>query len=163
VSRFVSAELQEKLASIVPPAGAGVRNPVDVGGTFPPPPMLRAVLETVLNEGVVDTIIVDELELARITDLFQDKTQTPGYSSGEIAEVPVDMKKRFGKPVIMVLPVEAIGADALQFEGARRNTRDYFLSEGLPVYLTLERAAKALANLIGYYEFRDAVSSSDSS
>jgi len=158
-----SAELQGKLASIVPPAGASVRNPVDVGGPFPPPPMLRAVLETVLNEGVVDTVIVSELELARITDLFQDRMQMPGYSSGEIAEVPVDMKKRFGKPVIMVLPVEAIGADALQFEGARRNTRDYFISEGLPVYLTLERAAKALANLIGYYEFRDAVSSSDSS
>jgi len=157
-----SDELQEKLASIVPPAGASVRNPVDVGGPFPPPPMLKAVLEAVLNEGVVDTVIVSELELARITDLMRDRTQMPGYSSGEVAEVPVEMKKRFGKPVIMVLPVEAIGADALQFEGARRNTRDYFLSQGLPVYLTLERAVKALANVIGYYERRDAISSSKS-
>jgi acyl-CoA synthetase (NDP forming) len=154
-----SPELQKKLAAMIPPAGASCRNPVDVGGPFPAPEMLKGVLEAVLSENVVDIIIVSELELARITDLMQDNARMPGYSSGEIAEVPVDMRDRFGTPVMMVLPVEAIGADALQFEGARRNTCDYFLSKGLPVFLTLERAVKALANLIGYYEHRDAVSS----
>ena len=63
----------------------------------------------------------------------------------------------------MVLPVEAIGADEVEFEGARRNICDYYLSEGIPVFLTLERAAEALANLVSYYERRDAISSSDSS
>jgi acyl-CoA synthetase (NDP forming) len=153
-----SNELQKKLAALIPPAGASCRNPVDVGGPFPAPQMLRAVLETVLAADVVDTVIVSELELARITDLMRNDARMPGYSSGEIAEVPVDMKKKFGKPLMMVLPVEAIGSDALQFEGARRNTSDYFLGEGIPVFLTLDRAAKALANLIGYYERRDAIS-----
>ncbi len=157
-----SAGLQEKLAGIVPPAGASVRNPVDVGGPFPAPQMLRAVLEAVLSEGVVDTVIVSELELARISGLMQGRAQMRGYTSEEIAEVPVDMKNRFGAPLMIVLPVEAMGADALEFEGARRDTRDYFLNKGLPVYLTLERAARALSNLIGYYEHRDAISSSGS-
>ena len=36
------------------------------------------------------------------------------------------------------------------------------LGEGILVYLTLERAARALANLLGYCERSDAVLSSDS-
>ncbi len=85
-----------------------------------------------------------------------------GRNHGELTRVPVDVKKKLDKPVVMVLPVEALGADELEIEGARRIICDYYLSQGIPVYLTLERAAKALANLVGYYERRDAISSSDS-
>jgi len=153
-----SDELQKKLAAIVPAAGASVRNPVDVGGPFPPPAMLRAVLETVLTETDVDTIVVDELELAMAAHRAEEEAPR-GDMAKEMAQVPVDIKGKFGKPVIMVMPVEATGADALQAEGARRDVCDYFLERGIPVYLTLERAAKALANLVGYYEHRDVISS----
>lgn len=152
-----SGELQKKLTSIAPPVGTSVRNPVDVGSPFPPPAILKAVLETVIADGAVDTVIVDELELARISDIVRDRRQLPGYPSGEIIEVPVDAQKKFGKPIIMVMPVEAIGADALEFEGARRHASDYFISQGLPVFLTLERAARALVNMIDYYQRRDAI------
>ena len=151
-----SDELQKKLAAIVPAAGASVRNPVDVGGPFPPPAMLRAVLETVLTDTDIDTIVVDELELAMATRRAEEEAPR-GDMAKEMAQVPVDIKGKFGKPVIMVMPVEAIGTDTLEAEGARRNICDYFLGQGIPVYLTLERAAKALANLIGYYEHRDAI------
>lgn len=152
-------QLQKKLASMVPPAGTSVRNPVDVGSPFPLPAALRGVLEAVLTEGGVDAIIVDEIEMSISTPSMKGF----GGNHGELTQVPVDVKKRLDKPVVMVLPVEAIGADALEFEGARRNICDYYLSQGIPVYLTLERAAKALANLAGYYERRDAISSSSDS
>ena len=153
------AELQTKLASIVPAAGASVRNPVDVGGPFPPPAMLRAVLEAVFTDSDVDSVIVDELELARVNGLTQNAGGPSGSPVGESAQIPVDIRTRFGKPVIIVLPVEAIGADVLEFEGARRELCDYYLGQGIPVYLTLERAAKALSNFFGYYQRRDAISS----
>ncbi len=153
------AELQTKLASIVPAAGASVRNPVDVGGPFPTPAMLTAVLETVFSDGDVDTMIVDELQFARTTDLLRDGTARSGNDFGELAQVPVDIKTRFSRPVIMVLPVEATAPDALEFEGARRKLYNYYLGQGIPVYLTLERAAKALSNFFGYYQRRDAISS----
>jgi len=152
-------ELQQKLASIVPPVGSGTRNPVDVGGPMPPPAMLKAVMETVLTDGDVDTIIVDEIEMS----MSGHGMRQFGRDHGELAQVPVDVKKRFGKPVVMVMPVEAIGADTIEFEGARRNVCDYYLGEGIPVFLTLERAARALSNLVGYYEHRDAISSPGSS
>jgi len=149
-------ELQKKLASIVPPAGASVRNPVDVGGPFPAPAMLRAVLETVLTDGDVDTMIVDELQFATTTDIIR-VDPARAQASEELKEVPVDIKKRFGKPVMMVLPVEATAPDAMDYESARRNLCSYYLEKDIPVYLTLERAAKSLANYLGYHERSNAI------
>ena len=82
-------------------------------------------------------------------------TDTPG----ELTQAPVDVKMRLGKPIVVVLRMETTGADAMELEGVRRNTCNYYLGEGITVYLTLERAAKALANLVGYYEHCDSISS----
>ncbi len=153
-----STELQKKLAAIVPPVGSSARNPVDVGSPFPAPSMLKAVLETVLTDSSVDTIIIDEIEMSASSPGMKTWEKQDGRNPEELARIPVEVKKRFGKPIVMVLPVEAMGADAVEFEGARRSVCDYYLREGIPVYLTLERASKALANLVGYYEHLDAVS-----
>jgi hypothetical protein len=124
--------------------------------------MLRAVLETILTDGNVDTTIVDELEVyigAFFTRRAEDELDK--RKKTELIQVPVDVKKRLSKPVVAVLPVEGIGTDSLKIEGDRSNVCDYYLKEGVPVYLTLERAAKALANLAGYYERRNAISSAN--
>ena len=57
------------------------------------------------------------------------------------------------------MPVEAISGDMLESEGERRKIRDFYLQNGIPVFLTKDRAAKALANLTGYYLRRQAASS----
>ena len=61
------------------------------------------------------------------------------------------------QPTVIVLPVEAVREDDTGAEGDRR-TRDFFLEHGLPVYLTKERAARALANFTGYHRRREAAS-----
>jgi len=144
------SELQKKLMSIVPAAGASARNPVDVASPGPPPQMLRAVMETVATEADIDIIIVDEIDMTMVVS-SGDQAMRPPELSKERAQVPVDIKNKFGKPVVMVMPVEATGTAALESEGARRHIRDYYLEQGLPVYLTLERAAKALVNFTGYH------------
>jgi len=142
-----SDELQKRLLPIIPRVGASARNPVDVGSPGPPPSMLRGVMEAVLSDGSADTIIIDEIESA-----------ATGPQS-EMAQVLVDIKQRFGNPIVMVLPVEAIDTDNIEREDTRRKTRDYYLSQGIPVFLTLARAARAIANLDSYYQRRDAISS----
>ncbi len=154
-----SAELQKKLASMVPTVGTSTRNPVDMGSPFPPPAVLRAVLETVLTEGSVDTVIIDALQMSMLRSTMNHHETLFGVDIKKLAQVPVAVKRRLDKAIMMVLPVEATGADELEFEGARRNICDYYLREGIPVYLTLERAAKALSNLVGYCERRDSISS----
>ncbi|HEY33557.1 MAG TPA: hypothetical protein G4O10_10695 [Dehalococcoidia bacterium] len=151
-------ELQKKLMSIVPAAGASARNPVDVGSPGPVPPMLKAAMEIVAAEADIDIIIVDEIDMTMMARPGGPTTQPPELIN-ERARVPVDIKNRFGKPVVMVMPVEAIGTETLESEGTRRRIRDYYMEQGLPVYLTLERAAKALANFIGYHR-RNAILSS---
>ena len=154
-----SGDLQKKLASVVPPVGTSVRNPVDVGGPFPAPNMLSAVLEAVSTEGGVDTVIIDELEFSGASPGMKNLAERFGGDLTQMARTPVNVRKRLGRPLAMVLPVEAIGPDVLEFEGARRSICDYFLSEGVPVFLSLERAARALSNLVGYYEHLDSISS----
>lgn len=151
-------ELQRKLAAIVPPVGASVRNPVDVAGPFPPPVMLKEVLETVATDGGVDTVIVDEIEMSMASPGMEYFDEGFGAS---LKEVPIAVRKSLDKAVVMVLPVEATTADGADLERSRREICDYYLEEGIPVYLTLDRAAKAIANLIGYYEYLDSLSSSN--
>ncbi len=152
------AELQKKLSSIVPAAGASARNPVDVASPGPPPPMLRAVMETVAAEADIDIIIVDELGMTMGGPPGSGPMRST-EAAREVAQVPVDIKNRFGKPVVIVLPVENIGAEMLEEEGARRRVCDYFQENGLPVYLTLERAARALVNFTGYHQLNAVMSS----
>jgi acyl-CoA synthetase (NDP forming) len=154
-------ELQKKLASMVPPAGASTRNPVDVGSPGPRPQVLRSVLETVLTEGEVDIAIVDELNMSISNRAMRNRGASAPFASivAELSQIPVEVKKRLGKPIMMVLPVEANGPEDIELEEARRKTVNYYLSEGIPVFLTLERAVKALANLVNYYEHRDAIAS----
>jgi len=148
-----SAELQRKLTALMPAAGASARNPVDVANPFPPPPMLRAVLETVCAEAEIDIIIVDEIEMVMVVPREGDATPPEGMFD-ELMRVPVEIKEKYAKPVVAVMPVEAVSMATLASEGERRRARDFLHEHGIPVFLTLDRAAKALVNLTGYYRRR---------
>jgi acyl-CoA synthetase (NDP forming) len=149
-------ELEKKLLGIIPAVGASANNPVDVGGPFPMPPMFRAVLETVCTDADIDILVVDEIEMASALPGSKQQFRPPELL-GEMMQIPLDIKNRFGKPVVIVMPVEATSTDSLESEGERRKIRDFYLQNGIPVYLTKGRAAKALANLTGYYRHRNAV------
>ena len=149
----LNEEVVRKLATILPSVGSSTRNPVDVGIPTPTPEMLSAVMETMLINGNVDILIVDEIEMYISNPWISLRLKALDRRLDKLAQVPVEIKKKFGKRVVVVLPVEAAGVDAIEYEGARRKVCDYYLGEGIPVFLTLERAAKALANLANYYKY----------
>jgi hypothetical protein len=110
----------------------------------------------------VDIAIVSELNMSMATPPPGSAgNPTPdarfGANVAELSRIPVEIKKRLGQPLMMVLPVEANGPEDIRVEEARRQVVNYYLGEGIPVFLTLERAVKALSNVIGYYERRDAL------
>jgi hypothetical protein len=128
--------------------------------------VLRSVLETVLNEGAVDLAIISELFMSTPSHMVRqtDNSRLDDYRTtvvAELAQVPVEVKKRLDKPLVMVLPMDTVAPEHIKAEEARRKVANYYLAEGIPVFLTLERAVKALANVIGYYERRDAIASND--
>jgi hypothetical protein len=112
--------------------------------------MLRTVMETVATEADIDIIIVDELGMTMGSASGSGPMRSPEVAR-EVLQIPIDIRNRFGKPVIMVLPVESVGTSTLEEEGDRRRVYDYYIEHGLPVYLTLERAARALVNFTGYH------------
>ncbi len=148
-------ELQQKLLGIVPAQGASVRNPVDVGSPFPPPPMLKLVMDAVFTGSDVDSLIVSEIEMSSVVRSPQaDMSRQEMLSQNQLA--PIEARNKFGKPVIMVLPVESNGSEYAESESARRRVADFYMQQGVPVFLTLERAAITLSRFISYWEHRDA-------
>jgi len=147
-----SKPLQQKLKGLLPPVGASYRNPVDVGSPYPGPAMLREALRAVASQGDIDTIIIDEIELSTAGSSRRQGDREFEARMREVIEVPVAIKKELGKPVAVVLPVDATSADKIGLEAARRQVADYYLGEGIPVYTSIGRAAQALVNMIGYYE-----------
>lgn len=148
-----SRELQQKLLKIVPAQGASVRNPVDVGSPFPAPPMLKAVLDAVFSDTDVDGIIVSEIEMSPVMrggqpDLMRQEMLNQNQRT------PIEARDKFGRPVIMVLPVEGTGSEFTEAEGARRRVADFYLKHDIPVFLTLERAAVTLSRFVTYWQHR---------
>jgi acyl-CoA synthetase (NDP forming) len=64
------------------------------------------------------------------------------------------VKEKYGKPMVVVLSEETsdAGPIEMEFEADRRILRDYYLANGIPVYPTLNRAAKAIINAVRYQE-----------
>ena len=60
------------------------------------------------------------------------------------------IKEKYGKPVIITLAEEVTDVDLIEFEVDRRRLRQYYMTHGIPVYPSLERAARALANVLAY-------------
>ena len=69
-----------------------------------------------------------------------------------LREVPVKVKEKYGKPMAVILSEETSdsGPIEIEFEADRRMLRDYYLANGIAVYPTLTRAAKAIVNVVRY-------------
>ena len=115
--------------------------------------MLKAVLDAVFTDTDVDGIIVSEIEMSPVTrggqpDLMRQEMLNLNQRT------PIEARDKFGRPVIMVLPVEGTGAEFTEAEGARRRVADFYLKHDIPVFLTLERAAVTLSRFVTYWQRR---------
>jgi acyl-CoA synthetase (NDP forming) len=150
-----SAEGQKKISSYLPPIIAGVRNPVDLGNPIPPAELLVPVLEAVAGEEQIDTIMMGGMHLSvKGPSLVFGLQKSFEQGREGLREIPVRIKEKYGKPFLMVLNEETSDARpiGMKFEADRRNLRDYYLANGIPVYPTLNQAAKALVNVVKYKE-----------
>jgi hypothetical protein len=132
---------------------AGLRNPFDLADPFPPAEVLTPVLETIAGSGLIDTLILQRIFLSVKGPRFVFGTlPVPEEGREKLKEIPVSIRDRFNIPVVMVLNEELSDDDKIEFETDRRLLRSFYLAKGLPVYPTVERAVKALANVVKYKE-----------
>jgi hypothetical protein len=69
-----------------------------------------------------------------------------------LIDVPVAVRDRFGKPVVIVLPIGGEEGEMAEAERGRRQARDRYRELGILALPSLDRVAKAVANVVTYYE-----------
>lgn len=148
----LSKETQERLRSVLAFAGTAVRNPVDIGAPIMPPPIFERVMEAVAADESVDTVIATQAMYHALAGTLGPPPDEMAAFVGGLVGAPVKVRERYGKPVVIILPVGGDELDMLDAEKGRREIRDTYLESGIPCYTTLERAAKAVAHVVRYNE-----------
>jgi len=147
----LSSEVQKRLSAFLP--RTNVRNPVDLSNPHPPAEDLILALEAVAASEQIDAIIIGRMFLSvKGPGLVLGFSKSFEQGREELKDIPLKIKEKYGKPIIMVLSEEVTDAEMIEFEADRRSLRNYYLNHGIPVYPTLERAVKALAHVVKYRE-----------
>ena len=148
---ILSPEVQKSISDFLP--RTNVRNPVDLSEPVPPAKVLRPILEAVAASEEIDVIILGRMFLS-----VKGPGLVLGYSKSfekgreELKDIPLTILKKYGKPIIMVLSEEVTDVEMIGFEADRRELRNYYLDQGIPVYPTLERAVKSLGHFAEYQQ-----------
>ena len=148
----LSDDIQGRLRGILPPAGTAFRNPVDVGVPITPPTVFEGVMEAVASADNIDAIIATQAMYHVLAGKLGPPPEQRPALIRALVEVAPKVRDRFGKPVVIVLPIGGDELDMLEAEKGRREIRDSYLEMGVPSYPTLERAVRALAHVARYYE-----------
>ena len=144
-------DVQQKLGRILPAAGTSLRNPVDIGVPLVPPQAFEPILESVASADCIDTIIATQAMFYVLQGTFGPPSSERERFLKGLIETPARVRDRFGKPIVIVLPVGGEEVEMAEAERGRRKIRDRYLSMRVPSYPTLERAARAVANVATYY------------
>ena len=138
----LAGETRARLKAILPPDGSILRNPVDVGAIalFRGLKYLSKPMELTIKDPGVDMVIIDT-PLSQLIGSLSEQ----GFSY--VLDTFIALKKAQHKPLIVVSP-------PLSREDEWVAMRRKLAQAQIPVYLTFDGAAKAIANAIQYWKFR---------
>jgi hypothetical protein len=106
--------------------------------------------------GDIGSIIIDRIALsARMRQVLESAEDEEQEGEHLLTQLPVELRRRWGIPVIVVLREGGDLSPALEWEAERRRLRSYYQEEGIPAYPTVERAMRALGRTIAYFRHRD--------
>jgi len=146
-----SPETEKRLTEVLPGVGASFRNPIDIGNPHPEVNLLQSLLEIMSADKNTDVIVIRRVLFSvKMSKIFSGTTAPSEAQQQALLEVPINVMKKYKKPMIVILPDDMTGADSVYLEEERRKIRDYFFANGIPVYLSEPRAFAALANLSRY-------------
>lgn len=148
----LSAETENKIAAHLPPVGASTVNPIDVQAPIPSAQALKSILEAVATSGEVGAIILDKIVMSvGLRRLMGYTDQIPEQDEEWLSEIPVQIVRETGTPVVVVLRENLDPSSGFEIEQERLRLRRYYQENDLAVYPTLERAFHALGRVVAYY------------
>jgi len=147
VPRFMEDTIKG-LEKITPVAGTGVKNPVDSPvGRRVAIPEYEKTLKLVVSDPQINFLF------AHLTIDWRIHTPEDIKNLKDLTDALIHINKSLGTPVAAILR-SSLSLHSWQVFLEEQNR---CLEGGIPVYLTLEDAAKAVSKLIQYYEFRERV------
>ena len=137
----------------IPTIGTSLRNPLDMGIPHPSLQVLRSALESLAASDLVDIIVMRRIFFSIKTGRVFSGASSYGEEE-ELLDIPVQIMRKFGKPVAIIAPEELSGRENLDLEDDRRRIRDYFFAHNIPVFLSEQRAFAALSHLAAFRKAR---------
>ncbi|MDH4270064.1 MAG: CoA-binding protein [Dehalococcoidia bacterium] len=139
----LSFETKQELSKLVGEVGGILCNPVDLSqAQFRGLATLFQAIDSVVRDTVSDVVLIQE-DIEILLPIYSRK------GLEEINEFFIELAKRQNKPVIVVLPPGSVEAERLQIE-------QKLLAASIPVFCSMERAARAIYRLNQYYCWQEA-------
>jgi acyl-CoA synthetase (NDP forming) len=129
----LSSKTRRELRKLLGEVGSILRNPVDVSQSqFRGLPTLFQAIDLVTRDAAIDVVLIQE-DIDILLPIYSQKRLE------EINEFFVELASRQNKPIIVVLPPGSAEPERLQLE-------QKLLAASIPVFCSVERAAKAIFN-----------------
>jgi acetyltransferase len=139
----LSSETKEGLGKLLGEVGGIFHNPVDVSqAQFRGLPTLFQAIDLVVRDTISDIVFVQE-DIEILLPIYSQK------GVEEINEFLMELRSRHSKPIVVVLPPGSTEAERLRIE-------QKLLAASIPVFCSMERAAKAIHRLNRYYSRQEA-------
>jgi acyl-CoA synthetase (NDP forming) len=130
----LSSDTKQKLSELLGDVGGILRNPVDVSqAQFRGLPTLFQAIDLVVRDAASDIILIQE-DIEILLPIYSQK------GLEEINEFIIELRRRQNKPIIVILPPGSVEAKRLEIE-------QRLLAASVPVFCSMERAAKAIRRL----------------
>jgi acyl-CoA synthetase (NDP forming) len=139
----VSLETRHKLSELLGEVGGILCNPVDVSqAQFRGLATLFQAIDSVVRDATSDIVLIQE-DIEILLPIYSQK------GLEEINGFFIDLRHRQNKPLIVVLPPGSAETERLEIE-------QKLLAGSIPVFCSMERAAKAIYRLNQYSCWREA-------
>jgi acyl-CoA synthetase (NDP forming) len=139
----LSFETKQKLSELLGEVGSILRNPVDVSqAQFRGLAALFQAIDLIARDTVIDIVLIQE-DIDILLPIYSRK------GLEEINEFFIELGSRQNKPIIVVLPPGSAEPERLQIE-------QKLLAASIPVFCSMEHAAKAIYRLNQYSCWQEA-------
>jgi acyl-CoA synthetase (NDP forming) len=147
----LSAEFRKKLKEKVPELWDWVRNPIDASLFQGTPVVDINVLEWLSKENGFDIFVANLTQDDPLPNDIWEKVLAPNFLNSVMAI------KKNGKPVVCVIETGEIGQAEMESWKWRAiaETRRQIVDQGLAVFPSPERAARAIKKLVNYWAWRE--------
>jgi acyl-CoA synthetase (NDP forming) len=131
----LSFETKQELSKLLGEVGSILRNPVDVSQARDKATLFQAI-DLAARDIVIDIVLIQE-DIDILLPVYSQK------GLEEINEFFIELRSKHNKPIIVVLPPGSAEPERLQIE-------QKLLAASIPVFCSMERAAKAIYKLTQY-------------